>query len=63
MALLLIAPVWVIPALAPAAALLAVTLMLPPPAFRVMAPKVTMVDDAPPLAFTVKLLAVTSPGK
>ena len=60
-ALMLIAPVCVIPVLAPAAALLAVTLILFPPALSVMAPKDTMVVDAPPVAATVRLLAVIVP--
>ena len=49
------------PVFAPAAALLAVTLILPPPALMVMAPRVTLVEDAPPLALTVRLFAVISP--
>ncbi len=49
------------PVLAPEAALLAVTLILPPPALMVMAPRVTLVDDAPPLVLTVRLFAVISP--
>ena len=60
-ALSIIAPVCVIPVLVPAAALLAVTVILPPPALMVIAPKVTMVVDAPPLPVTVRLFAVISP--
>jgi hypothetical protein len=35
--------------------------MLPPPALMVIAPKETIVVDAPPVAFTVRLLAVIKP--
>ena len=57
----LIAPVWVMPVFAPAAALLAVTVILVPPELMVMAPKDTIVVDAPPVAVTVRLLAVMRP--
>ena len=57
----LIAPVWVMPVFAPAAALLAVTVILVPPELMVMAPKETMVVDAPPVPVTVRLLAVIRP--
>ena len=60
-ALLVMVPVCVIPVFAPAAALLAVTLILLPPALRVIAPKETTVVDAPPVAATVRLFAVMVP--
>ena len=60
-ALLVIAPVWVIPTLSPAAALLAVTVMSPPPALIVMAPKETIVLDAPPVAAILNDFAVINP--
>ncbi len=60
-ALLVIEPDWSMPVFAPAATLLAVTLILLPPVLMVMAPRVTLVDDAPPLALTVRLFAVIRP--
>ena len=57
----LIAPVWVIPVFDPAAALLAVTVILLPPALIVMAPSDTTVVDAPPVPVTVRLFAVIAP--
>ena len=57
----LIAPVWVIPVFDPAAALLAVTVILVPPELMVMAPKETIVVDAPPVPVTVRLFAVIVP--
>ena len=60
-ALLVIAPVWVIPILSPAAALFPVTVMLPPPALIVIAPKETIVLDAPPVPVTVNDFAVINP--
>ena len=61
MALLVIAPVWVMPMADPAAALLPVIVMLLPLELIVMAPKDTMVEDAPPEPVTVRLLAVINP--
>ena len=60
-ALLVIRPVWVMPVLVPAAALLPVTVILPPPALMVMIPKETTVVDTPPVPVTVRLFAVMVP--
>ena len=60
-ALLVMAPVCVMPIADPAAALLPVMVMLPPPALMVMAPKDTTVVDAPPEPVTVRLFAVINP--
>ena len=47
--------------LEPAALFMAVTAILPPPEVIVMAPKETIVDAAPPVAFTLNRLAVIRP--
>ena len=60
-ALLVIAPVCVIPILSPAAMLLATTVISPPPALIVIAPKETMVVDAAPEAVTLSSFAVIRP--
>ncbi len=60
-ALLVMAPVCVMPIADPAAALLPVIVMLLPPALIVMAPRDTTVVDAPPVPDTVRLFAVINP--
>ena len=49
------------PVLPPAETLFAVTVILPPPAFIVMAPRETIVVEAPPVPVIVNEFAVINP--